>query len=447
MSDTIRIIIYVIVIILFIVASGFVSALETSCTAVNGVQWRLFLKKYENQKLKLSIKIVNLFLAHYAITSAMTLLINNVLAIAAATFSNNFLNEIIGNATTSSIISIILITFLLVFFGDFCPKNLVKVKSIQFLIKTSYVAFFLWLVCFPITYFFGLIFRNYKNSDQVSREMIDNLTDVAYEEKVIDQHEAELVSSALELDEKNVSNFMTHNAIFAYKNDTITDLLKIYYDHQYTRIIILDKHDQVYGTLNYKLLLKLLVNEDGSTKNINEIKISEAISETIFLVANTKLDDALRQMQKLHSHIAVVIAKPNSKKMLGVITIEDILEELVGEIHDENDDSQDILQINEIDWVIDQKCLAVNIIKSLKLANKINFVVHDKMRAHDFFIQYFKTPELKLNHIYQKENITLKVEQGLNSKKYKYFITQHEITENYHQKTKINFISFWKRKK
>ncbi|MDQ0514326.1 putative hemolysin [Mycoplasmoides fastidiosum] len=445
MSTGISIFVYVIVIILFLIGSGFVSALETSYTSISEVSWRLYLKNFEDKRLKVSIKIANLLLKKYSITVAMSLLVNNVLAVGAATFTVVWLTPMAGE-TVAGLISLILITILLVLFGDFVPKNLVKRHGISFVIWTSYPSFVLWIIFFPITYWFGLLFKNNNNKEEISREMIDNLTDVAYDEKVIDHHEAELVSSALELNDKVVSAFMSNNTVFGYRDNSLTDLLKIYNEYKYTRIVILQKNGEVYGTLNYKLLLDLMIDPQGQIKPETDIKIDDAITEALYLPANMKLDDALRTMQHFHNHIAVVTNNKDSKEMIGVISIEDILEELVGEIYDENDDSDDIRPINDIDWIIEQRALAVNIVKKLNLANSITFFIPPKMRAREFFIQYFKTPHLKLEQVYKNQNVSLKVSQGLDSRKYRYFVTVDEIVENHDEKMKFSLKDFWLKK-
>lgn len=439
MLPAISILIYVIVICLFLIASAFASAIETAYTSISNVEWKVYLKKNEHKKIKISIKIVNFLFEKYSRTIAMVLILNNILAIGVGIFTIDWLSPLIGSSN-ASIISFSLITLLLVIFGEFFPKNYAKKIAIKFVIWTSYITFFLWCLCFPVTFWLGFFFPKI-SSQSISQKMLNDLTDVALDDKVIDEHEAELVSSALEIGDKNVGNFITYNPVIVSKNTSLNQLLKIYYNNKYTRVIVLQKNNEIYGTLNFKILLALMIDQNGKLKNDQDIEIDNAISETLFLETSLKLDEALRLMQKFQTHIAVVTPSKNSKKMLGIITIEDILEELVGEIYDENDDPHEILQVNDYDWVIDQKTKAKNIVTKLKL--QVDFIVTNKMRAKDFFVQYFKIPEFNQNTIYHTKNFSLKLERDLSSHKIKYHITKHHRKDKGSEKLKLNLKSFW----
>lgn len=422
----IRSIIFVFVVVFLLIMSAFVSGTETAYTAINDMEWKLFLNKVpKNQSIPRSYRLVNFMRTKYSITVACALFINNILAVAAGIFVSNYLITLNVNPTVASITSVVLITVLFVFFGDFVPKNLFRKNSIRFVTKTAYFMFFLWVICFPICYWFGLIFKQQTNT-KLSKEYIDQITDLAIDDKVLDQNEGQLVSSALELNSKLVQDYLSENPVYAYKSDSLTTLLKIYQKNEYTRILILNEDESIYGVLNYKVLLSELVDGAGKLKPSDKINIDNSIQDPLFINCRSKLDEALRKMQKFNAHLGVVTNSEGSKDVLGIITIEDILEELVGEIYDENDDDLEIQIINDFTFVINPNAPANAVVTALQLD------FHDldpKLKARNFFHEYFQKSKLKLNSVYENEVLQLKVERDLDTRKYQYYVIKHQATE------------------
>lgn len=190
-------------------------------------------------------------------------------------------------------------------------------------------------------------------------------------------------------------------------------------------MVVLDQNDRVFGLLNYKILLGLIFDQNGQLRPLKNIDLQAGIQDVLYIPADVKLDEALRQMQKFQTHMAVVIPAPGSKDMVGIITIEDILEELVGEIYDENDEDLEIKVINHLIFVINPNASATSVAKTLNLP--MSLVVDPKAKARNLFLLFFGKKRLKLNHQYENDQLILKVERDLDTRKYRYYVTKKEV--------------------
>jgi CBS domain containing-hemolysin-like protein len=318
--------------------SAFFSACETALTGVNRIRLKhkaengstpakkalYLLKKYDRILATLLIgnNTVNLVAASIA----------TVLAVHAAMSSGK------DEALTVGIVTGI-ITAVLIIVGDILPKTLAREHSESFILATADVLTALMWILRPVSAVMLLlqnglsrIFRKSKKEVSVTEEELMQIIDEIEGEGVLEEHESDLVRSALEFDETTVEEILTPrvNITAVELNDCIERVRDVFFDEGYSRLPVYDKTpDKIVGVISNKDFMKRLLSGD-------EFKVKDIMHDIEKLPAMIKLSDALKFMQREKSHLAVVIDQHGGTE--GIVALEDILEELVGEIWDESDE-------------------------------------------------------------------------------------------------------------
>ena len=332
------------VIILLILCSAFFSGCETAFTSVNSVR----MKHYADEKVKGARRAVWI-VEHFDVTLSTILVCNNLVNIASTTICAFLLANAITNATLANILNTVIMTVVLLICGEITPKAFAKQNPEKMALRFSNVFFVITKVLLPITFLFNkyqkfLIKRSKKdNSPTVTEEELESIIDTMEEEGVIDSTNADLIQGVLDLDQKIVYNAMTPrvdvSAISIKANEK--EITKTFIDTQFSRLPVYDGDiDNIVGILSEKDYFSALVT--NKTPNIKELMtVPMKVNE------NMKLDDMIRQMQKEKKHIAVVIDEYGGTS--GIITLEDAIEEVWGEIYDEHDKDVEQSQLIKID--------------------------------------------------------------------------------------------------
>lgn len=332
-------------ILLFIVLlllSAVFSSAETAFSSVN----KLRLKHYASEGRKGAKNALHI--AENFDQALTTLLVgNNLVNIGAATLSSHIAVQIYG-PNLGVIVSTFTMTLLVLVFGEILPKSFAKEFAESYALATSGALLLLIRIFSPITWLFiklknviSLLFKNREREPTVTEEEIKVLVQMSEDEGVIDKSERVLVHRSLEFDDIIVDEIIKPrpDMVAVEINDPIEKIKEVFFKERFSRIPVYeDNIDNVIGILSERDFLTELI------RNKDNINLRELLREPLFVVQSLKISVLLPELQKKKIHMAIVIDEFGGTA--GLITLEDILEEIVGEIWDEHDDS--VLLVNEL---------------------------------------------------------------------------------------------------
>ncbi|MCH5195288.1 MAG: HlyC/CorC family transporter [Oscillospiraceae bacterium] len=323
----------IIIIVSMIAFSAFFSASETAISSVNRIRLKNMAEN-GNRGAKRALSILNKY--DKALT---TILIgNNIVNIACSATATIVCIALVGEKY-GSLVSTIATTVVVLIFGEVMPKSIAKDHAETVAIGISAVIKFLMIILTPFSALFILLKKGvsklFKSKDSVSvtEEELMAIIDEIEDEGVLEQQESNLVRSALEFDEITVDEIITPRVrIVAVEcTDSAEEVREKFLSEQYSRMPVYDKTlDNIIGIINEKDFIRAY-EESGS-----DLTVRSLIQETIYFPHLLKISEVMRKMQKKKCHMSVVLDQHGGT--LGIVTMEDLLEELVGEIYDESDE-------------------------------------------------------------------------------------------------------------
>lgn len=329
-SSNVNIIICYIILFVLLVLSGFFSASETAFTSFSIVRMKNIAKT--KKRAKLALKLRN----EYDRLISTILIGNNIVNIAGTSLATILCIALKGNEAICTII----VTVVILIFGEIIPKSFSKITSEKFAMVACYPLVVLYYIFYPFTLLFDLIATGMKklfHADQtptMTEEEFEILVDDIHEEGILNGIEKNLILNTIEYGDLLVEDIMTKNkdVVFAKNTDTLDDIQDKFEKYNYSRLPIskTNKPQQMYGIIYQKEFYEMLLNEEKDLKSV--------IVDPLITKPNIKISRLLKTFQKEHQHMALV--KTNNK-VIGLITMEDIIEELVGEIEDEYDVERD----------------------------------------------------------------------------------------------------------
>lgn len=344
---------YLIAIIILTILSGFFSASETAYNSLNKI--KLKNKAQEGSK---SAKKALLLVDNYDKLISTILIGNNIVNIASATIATLFFTDIMKDYQGDLVatISTVVMTIVTLIFGEISPKSVAKEFSEGYACKTATILQILCLIFTPLTWFFEqwkkllvLIFKP-KNDSVMSEAELITIVDEATNVGGLDKEEGELIRSAIEFNELTIKDIFTPRVdmIAVDINSDKEELRKVFVENGFSRIPVYEEDiDHIVGILHEKDFYKNYFKEN--------FDIKESMSNTICVTFNSTLASVLKMLQKSKTHMAIVIDEYGGTA--GIVTMEDILEELVGEIWDEHDEVvEDIVTIGDDEYQIDGSC-------------------------------------------------------------------------------------------
>ena len=311
----------VLIVFLFflLLLSALFSAAETAYTSLN-----YFKLKNLNEKKPKSYKLMVKHLNSFGWILSTILIGNNLVNIAASTLIS-FLFSSFLPAETAAIVATATLTPIIVIFGEVVPKIIARKYPIKYLVKVVYLMEFINWLFFPFTFWLKNIVK--KSSKAYSEDELMNIIDQASKEKILENKEAILVKNALSLDSKSVKDVML--PMSETKSINIKASRKVILDtfikNGLSRLPVIS-NKKVIGILTLKTFVS------SKFTNIKSIMI-----KPIFVSKNQLLSIVLEVLQKNKHHLAIVTPSSNNDTFLGIITLEDIVEELIGEVYDEHD--------------------------------------------------------------------------------------------------------------
>ncbi len=328
----------IVLMVICLLLSAFFSASETAFTSVNRVKIKT-LASDGNKKAKRVEKIID----KYDKMLSAVLIGNNIVNIALSTIATLFFVAVLPaniNNDLSGLISTLVITVIVLIFGEVTPKTIAKEFPEKFTMAIAPIIEFLMFILTPFCAFFSLIrkgvnkmFKN-KEHDGFNEDEILTIVDEAESVGGIEEAEGELIRSAIEFIDCTAGEILTPRVDVVAAPITISseDLAKLISDSGFSRIPIYEETvDNIIGVIHEKDFYSDIYKTD---KNIRDI-----MKPPVFTVESIKISNLLKLLQKNKMHIAVVTDEFGGTQ--GIVTLEDIIEELVGEIWDETDELEE----------------------------------------------------------------------------------------------------------
>jgi len=322
--------------------SGFFSSSETALFSISRAKAK-HIAKGTNKRDKLIKKMKDD--SHKLLT---TILIgNNLVNIGASAMATSLAMDIFANNAVS--IATGIMTLFILIFGEILPKSIAAKNNILIGRLVIYPIYLLSIIFFPVVVLLNFIPKitgKMKRSPIATEEELMTIVEAVEEEGEIKQKEKELINNIFKLDDVNASEIMTPSVdIFTVEIDQPLPLHDII-ESGYTRIPVIQGNiDNIEGLLNIRDILKAQI-EPQNTFNIRQI-----MTKPLFIPETKKINELLNLFQKNKNHIAVTVNEHGENS--GIVSLEDVLEVLVGEIEDESDkESPDIVTIKTNEWLV-----------------------------------------------------------------------------------------------
>lgn len=345
-SDTYQLLILIVLLML----SAFFSSCETALMSVNRIRLRA-LADEGNRRAATALDILE---NHTQKMLSAILIGNNIVNISASSLATTLAYSFGGYMVS---IATLILTVAILIFGEITPKNCATINSEKITLRYIPVISFLMTVMTPVIYVINLVARGVMflmrvDPDAINKAMTEEelrtIVDVSHEDGVIESDEKEMIYNVFDLGDATAKDIMVPrvHVTVADIESTFDELIAIFREDRYTRLPIYEgSQDNIVGIINMKDLLLYDRNE--------EFVISNFLRKPHFTYEQKNISDLLVEMKDSTFNIAIVLDEYG--EMAGLITLEDILEEIVGEIHDEYDDKENELvqKISEQEYIIE----------------------------------------------------------------------------------------------
>ncbi len=338
------------IMVVLILLSSMFSAAETAYSSVNPAK----IQEEISKKSKTG-KILKKHLKSFGWTLSTILIGNNLVNIGSSVLISYLLGTTFKNPVMVTIISIAAMTPIIVIFGEILPKLFARKYAYKYLVKIVFVLEVLNWVFLPLT----LPLKKLKITPNVTNteDQIKQLLFIGKQEGVIEKREATLATNALDLDSRKVVTVQTKikDTKFLESNQSIRVAKKIFEETGFSRIPLIHKGNWI-GVIHLK---DIVFKSTG--------QLLEFCKEVPTISKNTILTLALEKLRYNNSHIAFVSQTNKGKNIIGIITLEDIIEELVGEIYDEHDKFKKIREVGLHKWVAEGGSLMQDLQEELNI--------------------------------------------------------------------------------
>ena len=357
-----------IALILCILLSAFFSATETAFSASNRVRLKT-VEGPRKERAQLALKL----LEKYDSLLTTVLIGNNVVNIAGTAIATVlFVNRIMGGmtegagATTASVVMTVLVLFL----GEVGPKTLAKQQPEKFAMAVSPVMQVLVVLLKPLDLLFSLwrkllakLIKPEEEEPQIEEELM-TMIDEAQTEGDIEEDEGELIRSAIEFNDQKAEDIMTPRVDVTAIEDTATpeEAAELFRKTWYSRIPVYHEDlDHIVGILNEKDFYKM--THDGYSR------ITDIMKEPVFAPASLSISNLLKQFRTSQTHLVILLDEFGGTE--GIVTMEDVLEELVGEIYDEHDEvNEEVVEQEDGTLIVDGNMQLQELLEKYELENE-----------------------------------------------------------------------------
>ncbi len=339
------------VMIVLVVFSAFFSMSETAFSSTTDAKLRLLIEERKSGAKKA------LQLASSFDKTLITLLIgNNIVNVLLSTLAVLFFGYLIqDNDTLLSVVSTAVVTITILIFGEILPKVIAKQYPEAIAVKVAWPVYVIMLILTPLVYFFlgiqKLFTRKQTESEAIDEDELGVLIDQMEDQGEIEHDEAETIRNVFDLNDRSVSDIMIPRIQMDAINyeSTLEEVKSFMIDNPYSRI-------PVYKT-DKDHIIGILYERDFFPALIKNPKMSwrRVIKPAKFVAGSMKVDALIEELQRAKTHIAIVSGEYGD--VLGLVTLEDAIEEIVGEIYDEHDipGDNDLIFLEEEDgaYIVD----------------------------------------------------------------------------------------------
>ena len=329
-----------------IIMSAYFSATETAFSTFNRAKLKTLAER-GNKKASKVLKIAE----NYDKLISTVLIGNNIVNIALASLGTLVFVNLIGDAGAT--VSTVVITVLVLIFGEISPKSIAKDCPEKFAMFAAPLIGFLMKVFTPLNFIFSqwkkLLAKMFRiqSDSKMSQEELLTIVEEASQDGGIDSGEGDLLRNAIEFTELRAEDILTHRVDLEGVSVEATkeEIAAAFTETKYSRLLVYKENmDSIVGVIHQKDLY----SGTGLTKK----PLKDIIAPAIYIHQFEKISDILKTLQREKSHVAVVVDEYGGT--LGIVTMEDILEELVGDIWDEHDEvEEDFRQLSENTYRVD----------------------------------------------------------------------------------------------
>ncbi|MCM1023581.1 MAG: hemolysin family protein [Prevotella sp.] len=318
---------------LLLVMSALFSSMETAFSSVNKIRLKHDAAN-GNKKAARALKIAENF------DKALTTILvgNNIVNILSSSLGTIIFTGLFGAAGVA--VSTAVMTVLVLIFGEIIPKSFAKQNAEKCALAFSGMLGGIMWALTPVSSVFLFLQRAVSklskpdNSPNFTEDELKYIIDEIEDQGVLEEQESDLVRSALEFDETTVEQILQPRVkvVAAERGEDIEKIKEIFIRDRYTRLPVYDKSlDNILGLINEKDFFAMILDPEGKPQNIEGI-----IQKALYVSEMKLISELLYDMQRTKIHMAIV--KDQYGGTSGIVTMEDIIEELVGEIYDENDE-------------------------------------------------------------------------------------------------------------
>lgn len=334
-----------------ILMSGYFSATETAFSSLNRTRLRAMAEN-GNRKAELALKLSE----NYDRLISTILIGNNIVNIAVASIGTILFTDLLGQefgTAVATTVSTAVVTIVVLIFGEITPKSLAKDNPEKFaMFSAPVLKSIIWFFT-PLNYLFSLwkklvskLFHS-TGDNKMSQEELLLLLDEVQQEGTIDESDGKLLKNAVEFGDLEAQDILTHRVDLegVSLDATKEEVAQMFDRTHFSRLPVYEQSfDKIVGIIHQK--------DFYTGGGITHKPLKDIITPPLFTHQTEKIDDLLQKLRATKSHIAVVVDEYGGT--LGIVTMEDILEELVGEIWDEHDEVEEsVRKVDGNTYVID----------------------------------------------------------------------------------------------
>ena len=361
--------IHIIIIVVCVILSAYFSATETAFSTFNRIRIKNMAEK-GNKKAALAMKLSE----DYDSLISAILIGNNIVNILASSMGALVFAKLISNGELASAVNTAVLTIAILIFGEISPKSMAKNNPENFALFSAPIINVVRIIFFPLIVVFNawqrLLAKVFKKADDpgMTEEELISIIEEAEEEGDIDKEESDLIKSAIEFGDLEVGDIYTPRIdITALPVGSTKDTVaKTFSESGYSRLPVYDGDiDNVVGILYYKDFYTVAYKTN--------VPLHEIIKPVIYVAKAQPVNELMKELQEKQLHMAVVTDEFGSTA--GIVTLEDILEEIVGEIWDEHDEIiEEIKNVAENEYVVSGRANIENFFSELDIDKEIESV-------------------------------------------------------------------------
>ena len=360
----------VLIIIFCVLFSGYFSATETAFSSLNRIRVKNLAEKGD-KKAKLVLDL----LENFDSLLSTILIGNNIVNIACASVATLLFVRLLGEEQGPSVATIV-ITIVVLIFGEVTPKSIAKENPEKFAMFAAPFLNVLMIILTPFNFLFiqwkkliSKVFHT-ENDYSITEEELLTIVEEAEQEGRIDEQESSLIRSAIEFSEQEAIDILTPRIdIVGVPHDaTKEEIAQVFEETNYSRLpVYKESIDHIIG---------ILYQKDFYNLDDEETSFEHIIRPALFITESKKIGELLQELQNKKSHIAIVLDEYGGTT--GIVTLEDILEELVGEIWDEHDEViNEIEKISDTEYIVHGSTNLEDLFEVLDMGMKINEEVEE----------------------------------------------------------------------